>query len=387
MDKVALQPEFAHRMQEQLHEQQDGLLEFMVSNNLPDRDTFGLLPEPEGRFGSFTVSAIVNAVVLALLVLFTMAQLHKARVKKYETTQLIFPVTQPKPYTPPVPKVKFTPSPIPAKLLQPTPRQIEMPKPVPEPPKVVEIKTPTPAMPVIAPAPPKAVAPPPQPKVGMFKSATPTLVANNHSAPSPKTGGFGDPVGVTPNPNANRPATVASVGAFNSAPGIGSGAGAARKGSVKGTDFGAGVAHGVPGGTSHGTVASAGFANGVIGGTPGSHGTGRVANTGFGTPAAGPAPAVARQQSAPATSIIVLSKPLPQYTAEAKQLRIQGDVTLEVRFTAGGQVEVLRVINGLGHGLDEQAKLAAERIRFKPAMRDGHPVDQVSIIHVSFQLA
>jgi TonB family protein len=92
-------------------------------------------------------------------------------------------------------------------------------------------------------------------------------------------------------------------------------------------------------------------------------------------------------QQPAATSIVVLSKPLPQYTAEARQMHIEGDVTLEVRFTAAGGVEVLRVVNGLGHGLDEQARLAAEHIRFKPATRDGKPVDQVSVIHVAFQLA
>ncbi len=87
------------------------------------------------------------------------------------------------------------------------------------------------------------------------------------------------------------------------------------------------------------------------------------------------------------TPIVVLAKPQPQYTAEAREAHVEGDVTLEVRFTADGQVEVLRVVNGLGHGLDEQARLAATRIRFKPSTRDGKPVDQVSVIHITFQLA
>jgi TonB family protein len=100
----------------------------------------------------------------------------------------------------------------------------------------------------------------------------------------------------------------------------------------------------------------------------------------------GPAPAARLHQPAE-TPLVVLAKPLPEYTAEARQLKIEGDVTLQVRFEASGQVEVLRVVSGLGHGLDEQAKLAAERIRFKPATKDGRPVDQVSIIHVTFQMA
>lgn len=209
------------------------------------------------------------------------------------------------------------------------------------------------------------------------------------AAPTVKTGGFGDPVGVTPNPHASRPATIAAVGSFNAAPGPARGAGAARAGSVHGTSFGSGVANGVPGGRDRGAVASAGFSNGVVGGTGarGSHGT--VATGGFGQPAGNGSGGerAARAEEPPSTSIVVVAKPLPQYTPEARQLKIQGDVTLEVRFTASGRVEVLRVLSGLGHGLDEQAKLAAERIRFKPATRNGVPVDQVSVIHISFQLA
>src|SRR6202000_3494598 len=84
---------------------------------------------------------------------------------------------------------------------------------------------------------------------------------------------------------------------------------------------------------------------------------------------------------------VVISEPHPEYTPEAAQLRIQGEVTLQVRFLASGQVEVLRVVNGLGHGLDEAAKRVAEQIRFKPAEKDGHPVDTTNFIHVTFQLA
>jgi TonB family protein len=196
-------------------------------------------------------------------------------------------------------------------------------------------------------------------------------------------------MGVTPNPKASRPATIAAVGAFGNAPGPATGAGAARQGSVHGTSFGSGVANGVPGGKDRGTVASAGFSNGVVGGTgaPGSHGT--VATGGFNTPVGTGSGEqhVARVQEPQSTPIVIVSKPLPQYTADARQLRIQGDVTLEVRFTASGRVEVLRVVNGLGHGLDQQAILAAEKIRFKPATKNGVPVDEVSLIRITFQLA
>jgi TonB family protein len=349
--------------------------------------TLGLLPEPQGRLGSFGVSFVVNVTIGALLILFAAAKVHEAKVQKENTAVLIFPVEPPKPFVPPIPKVRVIPPP-PKVELKP---KIQPPKPVVEPPKPVEVKIPTPPIPKIAPAPPKAVSPPPQPKVGLFKSSQPTLVANNTAPPTPKTGGFGDPVGVTPNPNATRPANIAAVGSFSGTPGMGQpGSGAARQGSVKGVDFGSGVANGVPGGRDvHGTVASAGFSNGVIGGTGKPGGTGRaVEQSGLSGPGYGQAtPAAPKAQQVESTPIVVLSKPKAAYTAEARQLRIEGDVKLEVRFTATGHVEVLQVLSGLGHGLDEQARVVAQGIQFKPATKDGRPVDQVTVIRVTFQLA
>jgi TonB family protein len=222
----------------------------------------------------------------------------------------------------------------------------------------------------------------------MFASNKPTPVANNQSKPQTTMGGFGDPHAVPPNPNANRPATIAALGSFNAAPGANSGAGAARKGAVQGVDFGAGVKNGVPGGTSHGAVASAGFANGVVGGTgkPGGHG--EVANASFGPAVGGPAHVQMAQAAEPAfTPPVVISEPKARYTPEAQQARVQGEVTLKVRFLASGQVEVIGVVNGLGHGLDEEARHVAESIRFKPALRNGQPVDHTTLIHVTFQLA
>jgi TonB family protein len=63
-------------------------------------------------------------------------------------------------------------------------------------------------------------------------------------------------------------------------------------------------------------------------------------------------------------------------------------VLLEAVFTASGQVEVQRVVRGLGHGLDESAMSAARAIRFKPARTaDGQPVDSTAIVHIVFELA
>ena len=74
-------------------------------------------------------------------------------------------------------------------------------------------------------------------------------------------------------------------------------------------------------------------------------------------------------------AVDILNKPNPAYSSEARTMRLEGDVVLEVVFLASGQVKVIRVLSGLGHGLDEAATQAAERISFKPALRNGQPID------------
>ncbi len=91
--------------------------------------------------------------------------------------------------------------------------------------------------------------------------------------------------------------------------------------------------------------------------------------------------------SADSKSLQILSRPRPEYTAEARRLQIEGEALLEVMFSAAGQARVLRVIRGLGYGLDENAIAAAQSIRFRPAERSGAPVDFTAIVHIVFQLA
>jgi TonB family protein len=357
-----------------------------MANDPLNHANFGLLPDQEGRIGSFGLSLVINLAVAGLIALLSLASMHEVKKQRENTAVLVFPVNQPKPIIPPPPRVHLPPPP---KIVMEQPK-IVIPKPTPvvEPPKPTEIRM-TEDAPKVAPAPPRRVAPPPQPKVGLFSSPHPTAVANNMQHPSTKTGGFGDPQGVPTNANANKPANIAAVGSFAGTPGIGApGAGAARAGSVHGVQFGSGVANGVPGGKDHGTVASAGFSNGVLGGTGKPGGTGKVAQGSFGGTGFGQAaPSQPKQQVAQTTPLVLLSKPNPGYTEEARKARVEGDVTLRVRFTASGQVEVLGVVSGLGYGLDELARNAAQRIQFKPATRDGRPVDEVTVIHVTFQLA
>jgi TonB family protein len=78
---------------------------------------------------------------------------------------------------------------------------------------------------------------------------------------------------------------------------------------------------------------------------------------------------------------------VPTYTDEARSLKIQGEVLLEVVLEASGKLRIVRVVRGLGHGLDDAAVRAAEQIRFKPALRDGQPADSTAVLHIVFQLA
>jgi TonB family protein len=83
----------------------------------------------------------------------------------------------------------------------------------------------------------------------------------------------------------------------------------------------------------------------------------------------------------------ILSKPTPIYTEEARAKRIEGEVLLQVILEASGKLRVLKIVHGLGHGLDDAAVHAAEQIRFKPALQDGQPSDSTVVLHIIFQLA
>jgi TonB family protein len=201
-------------------------------------------------------------------------------------------------------------------------------------------------------------------------SATPTV---NAPIQKVQTGGFGDPNGLPGTGKEGAHLTAAKLGSFDLPQGAGTGNGTGGANGIKGT------------------VASAGFGNGIA--QPG-QGDGRsngrgVATGGFGTQEVTKGGPVARavETGPAATQVEVTFKPNPVYTDEARQLRLQGEVLLEVLFSANGQLHVNRVVRGLGHGLDEAAVAAANKMRYKPAMRSGVPVDSTAVVHVVFQLA
>jgi TonB family protein len=149
--------------------------------------------------------------------------------------------------------------------------------------------------------------------------------------------------------------------------------------------FGAGVSTGRGRGGAGGVVTSGGFGATASGGGGGRM-AGTVRTSAFDERAEQKTVQAVRQ--APRESPIeVLSKPTPVYTDEARTMKIEGEVLLEVEFTAASEVRVLRVLRGLGHGLDESAMRAAAAMRFKPAQRDGQPVDVRTTLTIVFRLA
>jgi len=200
-------------------------------------------------------------------------------------------------------------------------------------------------------------------------SATPTV---NAPIDKVQTGGFGDPNGLRGEGKQSAKLTAAKLGSFDlpEAAGTGNGTGGAK--GIKGT------------------IASAGFGNGIA--QPG-HGDGRangqgVQAAGFQTQQVAANTRRVQDDTAALTSQVeIIFKPRPVYTEEARKLNLEGEVLLEVMFGANGELHVNRVTRGLGHGLDEAAVAAANKIKYKPAQRNGAPVDFTGTVKVTFQLA
>lgn len=244
------------------------------------------------------------------------------------------------------------------KLPTPTPivaPKIEMPLPKPEAPKIVAMNNLPPELPK-PPAPPKKIV------QGVFDSASaaPATQAHAHDV---QTGGFGDPNGVAGKSNTERKVTVASAGSFD----LPSGNGNDSRG-------------------KHAVVASAGFGAETSSGSDERNLRSAVSTGGFGE-ASTAAVAAKRASASDVTPVEILFKPKPVYTAEARELHIEGEVLLDVMFAASGDVRVLRIVRGLGHGLDEAAENAGQKIRFEPAKKDGRPYDSDAVVHIVFELA
>jgi len=332
---------------------------------------------PERQIDKRALAASYAFLVLLTLLLINLGLLFPDRIqlKAYRVTELIpLPAMRPE-------RMRVKVKPLKTKLLPPAP-VFDRPKlvvphevhraPTPEPVEAPKVVINTFASPQI-----KMTAGGARPQLlhtGDFSgsSVAPTV---NVAVQKVQTGGFGDPNGLQGTGKQGAKLYAAQAGSFDmpvgSGQGNGSGGAKGIKGTVASADFGSGIASGGKGdGRSNGTgspVSTGGF------------GTEQVVHGG---------PKLAQADSGPATSSVEITyKPQPVYTDEARRLKLEGEVLLEVSFGANGTLHVNRVVRGLGHGLDEAAAAAANKMRFKPALRMGQPVDSTAVVHVLFQLA
>lgn len=68
---------------------------------------------------------------------------------------------------------------------------------------------------------------------------------------------------------------------------------------------------------------------------------------------------------------VVVMKPDPMYTEEARQSRITGTVILKALLSSDGSVVNIRTVTGLPYGLTQLALDAAKKVKFVPAVKDG----------------
>jgi TonB family protein len=330
------------------------------------------------------------------------------------------PLPQPKPILKPPPAPQYVAPQIqPVITPAPAPRvetaRIERP---PAPAKLPEFKAPrrpepmTEAFAAHAPAVSHPAAPV---HTGLFGQAMAGLSGEKPRPKAVETAGFGDPQGLPG--HATGPGNVAKLGSFDGPAGVDTkpqqsphavaiaGFGGGDQYSVSETDsrsrrpvgdagFGGGQQYTVTDTedrVGRKTVASAGFG---AGGVPGGTGTGTGQTAPVKTGAFGTTPVAPKAASTPAPPpapktqpVEILSKPSPQYTEEARRLRVQGEVVLSVVFQANGTLKVVAVVKSLGHGLDEMAEQAASQIRFRPAQQADKPMDFPATLHIEFRLA
>jgi TonB family protein len=131
---------------------------------------------------------------------------------------------------------------------------------------------------------------------------------------------------------------------------------------------------------SNGTGTGGGIGSGSGGGVGVGHGPGVGAGSGGGI--GGGVYKVGGGISAPQA----ISAPDPDYTEEARKAKKQGTCVLWLVVDSAGKPRDLKVVRGLGFGLDAKALDAVRQWRFQPALKDGKPVDVQISVEVEFHL-
>jgi TonB family protein len=312
-----------------------------------------LSTRPHGRWttGLWLSVGLHAIVVLVLIVAPIRASEEPSAPSSPSRMVFILPATQPV-MLPPAPLVAPR---LPAPPPKPRPMPELAPKPLPVAPIVAKAIAPAPAPIVPAPVPERPIEKPVvQPETGLFERTN--AARTTPAAAAVTTGGFGSTAA------APREAAVGTV----KTGGFGSTAASRRDAAT-------------------GAVKTGGFGSGAP--APRAAASGEVQTVGFERASAPTQPTVAAVTKPIDRPVEIVFKPTPEYTDEARSARIEGTVSLELEFTATGDVRVVRVVRGLGHGLDEAAQRAALRMRFKPAQSDGRPVDSRATVHITFRLS
>ena len=137
---------------------------------------------------------------------------------------------------------------------------------------------------------------------------------------------------------------------------------------------------GIPGPPSSGPGTGGGIGTGTGGGV--GPGKGGGVGPGEGGGIGGGVFRVGGGVSAPS----VLYRVEPTYSEEARKAKYQGVVVLSAIVRRDGTIEILKVVRGLGLGLDENAIQALKQWKFRPGMKNGIPVDVALNIEVNFSL-
>ena len=305
-------------------------------------DDARLSTRPHGRWTTgLWLSVVLHAIAAVVVVVVPIRAFEKPSAPKRSTMVFILPAT-----------VKLPSAPVVAPRL-PAP-------PAPPPPMRELARAEVPKLLPVAPMVAKPVEPPPAPLVpaaSAFERAIEKPVIQR----PPETGLFERTNGA----RTSQTAAAVTTGGFGSA-----------AASPRGAANGPGAV--TTGGFSNEAPAPRGAANKVV----------EVQTAGFDLRASAPAqPSAAVLTKTIDRPVEIVFKPTPEYTDDARSARIEGTVSLELEVTAAGDVRVLRVVRGLGHGLDEAAQRAALRIRFKPAQSDGGAVDSRATVHITFRLS
>ncbi|HEX4156287.1 MAG TPA: energy transducer TonB [Acidobacteriaceae bacterium] len=343
---------------------------------------FGVLNDGKRSKGATVTAVAVNCTILAVILILGMVVKKNPLVAKRLTELTLAPQPTPPPKPPP-------PPPPPPKIKMPPPPKLEAPKiKMPEPVKLPDIKpieVPTPKPVVLAPAPPKKVTPPPAPVKVNLGRAMAASVKNDDAHPSAVR------LGSATNPM--KPLTGPAVSAVNM--GAAGMPGMNRSNTGNGpravsVNMGSGSPDGRMGGRDNAAHAVAGVKLGVPGGT-GPMNSRNYSNAPVQVQlqtAQRVAPVRTQVQAMLASAPKVTYKPTPAYTQEAKAMHLEGNVSLRIRVLASGAVQVLGVVHGLGHGLDQSAIQATEATRFRPALdNQGRAVDWEGVVLVNFQMS